>query len=221
MRALAGRVPAADDEHAPAGDGRRFRGRGAVVHPRAGVLGHAARGMLAIEHAGGGQHGSRDNLAAVGERETLVSPIDRNLRHFERREKLRAQPLRLRHGAACQFAAADAGRKPEIVLDPRTGARLPARGVPVEQQRPQPFRCAVHRRRKAGRTGADDHQVVHIEGGRERSAEALGHLAGLRVAQHGEPSSKNSAGSSSAPRRPHPAARARPGLARRRASDRE
>ncbi len=107
-------------------------------------------------------------------------------RHFKRRKKLGAEPLRLRQGAARQVAAADAGRKPQIVLDARTGARLPARRVPVEQQRPQPFRCAVHRRRQARRTGADDHKVVHIECSRERPAEALGHLAGFRIAQHGD-----------------------------------
>ena len=153
--------------------------------------------MLAIKHSGGGQHGSRDDLAAIGERQALVPGIDRDSGHFERREELRAQPLRLRQGAACQFAAADAGRKAEIVLDPGTGARLPARRVPVEQQRPQPFRCAVHRGREAGRSGADDHEVVDIEGGRERPAEPLGDLTRLRVAQHRTPSSKNSAGSSS------------------------
>ena len=111
---------------------------------------------------------------------SIETPVD-----FERHEKLGAKPLRLRHGAPRQLAAADAGRKPEVVLDPRTGARLPARRVPVEQQRPQPFRRAVHGRREPGRAGADDHQVVQVERGRERSAEALGHLARLRVAQRG------------------------------------
>ena len=87
----------------------------------------------------------------------------RHAGHFERHEQLGAETLRLRHGAARQFAAADAGGKPEIVLDLRTAARLSARGVPIEQQRPQSFRCAVHRRRETGRAGADDHQVVEIE----------------------------------------------------------
>ena len=200
---------------------RRFRGRGAVIHARARVLRHAGRGMLAIEHAGRGQHGSRHDFAAIAERETLVSRIDRDSGHFERREKLRAEPLRLRQGAARQLAAADAGRKSEIVLDPGAGARLSARRVPVEQQCPQPFRCAVHRRRKAGRTGADDHEVVHIEGGRERSAEALGHLRRLRVAQHGVRLRRTAPEARPRPLRPHPAARARPGPARRRASDTE
>ncbi len=75
--------------------------------------------------------------------------------------------------------------KPEIVLDPRAAARLPAGRVPIEQQRPQPFRRAVDRRREAGGTGAHNHEVVQIERGRQRSAEALGHLTWLGVAQRG------------------------------------
>ena len=77
-----------------------------------------------------------------------VSAIDRDMRHFERRQELGAEPRGLCQGMACKLAAADAGRKSEIVLDPGTGARLAARSVPVEQQGPQPFRCAMYRRRK-------------------------------------------------------------------------
>ena len=154
---------------------------------------------------------SRHHLAAVGERQALVSRIDRDAGHFERHEKLGTEPLRLRQGAACQFAAADAGRKPEVVLDARARAGLSAGRVPVEQQGPQPFRCAVHRRREAGRTRADDHEVVQLEGGRERSAEALGHLAGLRIAQHRRSVFEEQCRAARRRRRPpHRAARARP-----------
>ena len=139
--------------------------------------------MLAVLHAGRGQHRPRDDLAAVAERQVLVSRVDGHAGHLERHEQLGAKPLRLRHGAPRQLAAADAGWKPEIVLDPRAAARLPAGRVPIEQQRPQPFRRAVDRRREARRTGADNHEVVEIERGRQRSAEALGHLTWLGVAQ--------------------------------------
>ena len=103
--------------------------------------------------------------------------------HFERHEQLRAKPLRLRHGAPRQFAATDAGWKPKIVFNSGTAARLPAGRVAIEQQRPQPFRRAVDRRREAGGTGAHNHKVVQIERGRKRSAEALGHLTRLGIAQ--------------------------------------
>ena len=141
--------------------------------------------MLAIDHAGRDQQRSRDDFAAVGQHETLVAAVDRHAGHFERREELGAEPLRLREGAARQLAAADAGRKPEIVFDARAGACLSARCVPIEQQRPQSLRRAVHRGRETGGSRADDDEVVDIAGRRQRLAQALGHLAGLRVAQHG------------------------------------
>ena len=163
--------------------------------------------MLAIEHAGGGQHGSRDDLAAVGEREALVSRVDRHPGHFERREKLGAEPLRLRHRAACQLAAADAGRKPEIVLDPGTAcppvrparagraaasAALPMRRTPPPRGRPD------RRRRSRGRTHRRRPRAIG------RGARPPGAAPGCAAR---DPSSKNSAGSSSAPT---PAASSRP-----------
>ena len=152
----------------------------------------------------------------------LYPAVDRDAGDFERREKLGAEPLRLRERAAREFAAADAGRKSEIIFDARTGARLPARRMPVEQQRSQPFRCAVHRRREAGRTGADDHEIVDIEGGGERLAEALGDLRAAPDCAAREPSSKNSAGSSSAPTPAASSSARASGIPRRhRASDKE
>ena len=141
--------------------------------------------MLPTKHTGSGEHRARDDLTPITERKTFVSAFDRDLSHLHRRQKLRAEPLGLCHGAACQFAAADAGRKPEVVLYPRTRTCLTTRGPPVEQQRSQAFRCAVHRPRQTGGTGAHDDQVVHVEGGRQRPAQALGYLPGFRVAQHG------------------------------------
>ena len=119
------------------------------------------------------------------ERETLVAAVDRHAGHFERCEGLGAEPLRLHQRAAGQLAAADAGREPEVVLDPRTAAGLAARGVPIEHQRAKALRCAVHRGREAGGTGADDYQVVHVKGRRQRSTETLGDAARVRIAQHG------------------------------------
>jgi len=66
----------------------------------------------------------------------IVSTIDRNAGHFQRRKKLGAQPLRLHHRTTRQFAPAHARRKPKIVFDSRAGSRLPTRSVPVQQQRP-------------------------------------------------------------------------------------
>ncbi len=163
-RSLAGGVSAADDENAPAAERRSFGGRGTVVDARARVLRHAGSRMLAIEHARRGEHGSRHELASVGEREPLVPAVDRDARHLERREELGAEPLRLRDGAARQVAAADTVGEPEVVFDARARPRLSARAVAVEQERPQPFGGAVHRGRESGGARPDDHEVVDLEG---------------------------------------------------------
>ena len=139
--------------------------------------------MLAILHAGRGQQRARHDLAAVAERQMLVSGVDRDAGHFERHEELRAEPLRLRHRASRQLAAADAGRKAEIVLDSRAAARLSAGRVPIEQQRPQSFGCAVDRRARPGGPAPTITRSYRSKRGRQRSAEALGHLTPLGVAQ--------------------------------------
>lgn len=162
----------------------RFSGCGAVIHTHAGVLRYSGRVMFVVGHTGSGKQGSRDEVMSIGELKALAPGLYRNSGHFERREKLSAKPLRLRQRAACQFAAADVDGKAEIVLNPRTGACLPAGRVSVEQQSPQSFRCAVHRCGETGRSGADDYQVIDVEGSRERAAKALRYLARLRVTQH-------------------------------------
>ena len=57
--------------------------------------------------------------------------------------------------------------------------------VPIEQQRPQSLRRAVHGRRESGRSRADDDEVVELQRSRQRLAQAFGHLPRLRVPQHG------------------------------------
>ena len=148
----------------------------------------------------------------------LVAGLDGDAGDLDGHEALRAEALGLLHRAARQFTAADTGRESQVVLDPRTGASLPAGGMPVEQQRLQAFRGAIHRGRQARRTAADDHQVVDVERRGKRSAEALGHLPGLRAAQDGAILEEQDrqrvvmqiGGARAAP--------ARPGFARRRAN---
>ena len=140
--------------------------------------------MLAVFHAGRNQHRPRHDGAAVAEHQLFVPGVDGHAGDLERHDQLRAEPLRLSHSPPGQLAAADAGRKPEIVLDPRTAARLPARRMAIEQQGPQPFRGAVHSGRQPRRAGADNHQVVQREGRGQRAAETLGDVTRLGIAQH-------------------------------------
>ena len=75
---------------------------------------------------------------------------------------LGAELLRLRVGARRQLLARDAGREAQIVFDPRTGTRLSARRHRLEHQHVEAFGGGIHRRRQAGRSGADDHHVAQV-----------------------------------------------------------
>ena len=160
---------------------------------------HARRRMLAVLHAGRGQHGPRDDLAAVAERQVLVSRVDGHPGHFERHEQLRAKPLRLRHGAPRQFAAADAGWETRDSF--RSGNCCPparparadraAASADLPMRRTPPLRGRRDRRRQSrGRTD----RARPTSDRPRRSATCRG--SGLRST---DPSSKNSAGSSLAP----------------------
>ena len=110
-----------------------------------------------------------------------VDPLDR-----PRHQDLRAEPARLRQRAAGELVARHAGREPEVVLDPRRGARLPAGRLALDDDRPQALRGAVDGRGQAGRAGADDHRVVLRVLGLGAEAEQLGHPAEPRP-DHGLP----------------------------------
>src|SRR6185503_18254768 len=78
-------------------------------------------------------------------------------------KNLRPQPPRLLERAACQLVARHSAGETEIVLDARGGPSLTARGLPLDNQRPQPFRGSVDRRSEAGGAPADDHGIVFRE----------------------------------------------------------
>ncbi len=95
-------------------------------------------------------------------------------------EDLGAEPARLLQRAARELVARHARREAEVVLDPRRRAGLAARRLPLDHDRREPLRRAVHRGREPGGPGADDHRVVLRGGGLRGEAEQLGHPAQLR-----------------------------------------
>ena len=70
--------------------------------------------------------------------------------------------LRLAESAAHQRHSGNARRKPEIILDARGGSGLAAERAAVDGQYRQPFRRGIDGGRQAGRTGADDDDVVQL-----------------------------------------------------------
>ena len=87
-------------------------------------------------------------------------------------------------GAAHQRHAGDAGRKAEVILDPRRGAGLAAEGAAVEHQHGQAFGGGIDRGGKARWTGADDNHVIEFVGiDRPDQPDTPGELELARIAQ--------------------------------------
>ena len=104
-----------------------------------------------------------------------VDPPDRS-----RDDDLGAEPPRLLQRTTRQLVPRHTRREAEVVLDPRRGAGLPAGRLPLDHDRAQALRCAVHGGGQARGPGAHDHGVVLGGGGLGRQAEQLGHAAQLR-----------------------------------------
>ena len=97
-----------------------------------------------------------------------------------------AELLGLDRGPLCEVGSGDAGRKAQVVLDPRAGPRLATDGDHLDDDRAQSLRRAVHRRREPGRTSAHHDQVeATVRQLSDRQPEVVGQNARRRAAQDG------------------------------------
>ena len=82
------------------------------------------------------------------------------------------------------IGAADARGKSEIVLYFRARAGLSTGAVPIDQYGLQPFGRTVHRRGQAGRSRADDREIVDVAARFDGQIEPLRHLPHGRIAHN-------------------------------------
>ncbi len=183
-RRLAGGVRRAHHHHVLAVQRTGLGGRRAVVDTRARQFVHPRRLQARVVHAGGHQHAVAGDLLPAVQRHHPRGSVLAHRQHLAGGEELGAQAPGLRGRAARQVGAAEARREPEVVLDARALPGLPAGGMPFDQQRAQPFRGAVHRRRKAGRPAAQDHQVVERQRGGGAQPHPPGDVTLRRTRQH-------------------------------------
>ena len=102
-----------------------------------------------------------------------------------RRRELRPEFLGLQHGTAHQVGPRDAGGETQVVLNLGGCAGLAARPGAVKDERPEPFRSAIHGGRQPGRPGADDDQVIAVLVERALEAHLFGQLRERGIAQQG------------------------------------
>ena len=143
---------------------RRLAARRAVEDALADQPLEAVDGEVPPRHAGGeDDRACSQHVAAVEVNAARVAGIDARDRSGD--EDLRSEPARLLQRAAGELVARDAGRKAEVVLDPRRGPGLAAGRLPLDHDRAQALGSPVHGGGEPGRPGADDDRVV-LAGGR-------------------------------------------------------
>ena len=91
-----------------------------------------------------------------------VAAVDPERTDRARHGDVGAETLRLDQRVLGQLPSRDAGWEAEIVLDPRTGAGLPAGGHGIGGEHVEPFGRGVDRGGEAGRAGADHDEVVDV-----------------------------------------------------------
>ena len=168
QRRLTGRVSGADEVDVVSMRAARFAARGAVIDPLADEPIEAVDREASPRDAGGkNERSCPDDVVPVQQ-------------HFARRwtdagdgardQNFSPEPLRLLQGATGKFVAGDPAGKSEIVLDSRGCPGLTTGGLALDNDRAQPFGCAVDRRRKTSWTAADNRDIV-FAGARHWSAD--------------------------------------------------
>src|SRR3954447_19258118 len=185
-RRLAGGVAAAHDDHvlAPAALGvGRHRG---VVHARTGEPLDVLGVQCPPPRAGGHDDRAGERVLPVVEVEA-DEPL-RTARELDRAVKAREHRVeapRLQRRLAGELGAGDAGREPDVVLDPRARPGLTARSPRLGDQRAQPLGAAVDGRREARRPAAQHDDVEALAVDLRAQPQLAGDLRGRRIAQHG------------------------------------
>ena len=173
---LAGGVAASLDRHALAAVEGRLGGRAAVVDagPRQAV--GIREVQLPVLDARRDEERLAAHLRPVGEPDHLVRVLHGHAHDLLRGQDLRPEAAGLGHGSARQVGAGQAGREAQVVVDPRRGPGLAARGLPLHHQGLESLGRPVDGGGQAGRSAAHDDQVVERQGGVRPQADPLGDL---------------------------------------------
>ena len=125
-RRLSGGVAAADHQHRRAGADTRLEVGGRVVDAGALEALEVLDGQALVARAGGDDHRSRRDLAAVLEDDHVEAPLGAQTHDLARGVQPRAESQRLDGRARGEVSAGDAVGEARVVLDPRARAGLAA-----------------------------------------------------------------------------------------------
>jgi hypothetical protein len=132
---------------------------------------------LAPLHATGDHNRVARQLTAIRQSDDAVRTVASHLHDFLGREDLRSEAPGLSDGPARQVVAAQAGRKAQIVFDPRTESGLTARSFAFHDHCFKTLRSAVHARSQPRGSAPDNHQIEEVGIGTGSQTEPIGELA--------------------------------------------
>src|SRR5664279_3876598 len=101
------------------------------------------------------------HLASVSQLYEVIS-VRGPYAHGALRQELRTESGCLHKGTPGQVSSAQSGRKAKIVLDPGTGAGLPAGSLGLDHQGAQALRTAIDGSRQPRRPCPNHHHVIDI-----------------------------------------------------------
>src|SRR5262249_36083374 len=123
----------------------------------------ALDGETPVARAGREQNRAGRDLVSLLEPDVMTAVAGDELERSVRRRHAGVELPGLRHRAARQFGARDAGGEAEVVLDAARRPGLAAEGGALDDERVQTLRRAVDRCGQAGGAAADDEQVDLLE----------------------------------------------------------
>lgn len=178
-------VSPSNDRHFLALTELRFEVRRRIVDAGAAELADALHRHRPILRPGRNDNDVRLQNAPIAQLNRVRPLIALQTRDARRNVDLCAELLRLHERAAGERLPGNSGRKSEIVFDLGTRTGLPSGRNGLQYDGGQAFRGCIDGRGKAGRSGADDDQIVHpcvIDLGIH--PEAFGNLVIRRVSEH-------------------------------------
>src|ERR1700722_17983749 len=158
---LAGGVPAAHHKDLTIPESRGFGHCRAIIDTRSREIGDPFRIQFPVVDTGSDHDRVAVDLLAVLQHHFFIAVLLANLPHLTRHEYFGAEASGLGDRTPGQVGAAQSIWKSEIVLDPRTGSRLAARGPAFDEQGFQSFRCPIDAGGQTCRSGPYDHHVIN------------------------------------------------------------
>ena len=156
---LTRRVRPADDHHALALAGLRLDLGRRVEHAGPLEALESIDGQAAVPGAGRNHDGPTVQPLAAGELDDVMAAVNRQATCNHGNAATGPEPLRLQRGALGEIGAGDPRGEPEVVLDSRRSARLPAEGDGIDQDRAEALGRGVNRGAESGGSRPDDHGV--------------------------------------------------------------